>query len=212
MGIPGFQFLLEAFTLLMGLAMAEVLRGFSRVLKLRSRRKAGLDIDERRIRIGWLVPMLGLFVILDQATFWLHMFGYREIMPFNAASLMGILFVIGWYYLVASLVFPDEPRDWPDFDLWYWQQKRTVVGCVLGINILSTIASIALSSAEQQERVAAEMTPIVALASVITLLIIPAMIWLYFSKNHRVNIALLAFCIVSPIFYAVMTIGGEMPS
>ena len=56
--MDGFNFLFEAFVLLMGLAMAEVLRGFSRVLKLRARRKAKIVPDAETIRIGWLVPLL----------------------------------------------------------------------------------------------------------------------------------------------------------
>ncbi|MDA7787952.1 hypothetical protein N8940_01820 [Sphingomonadaceae bacterium] len=116
--MSGFNFLLEAFVLLMGLAMAEVLRGFARVMKLRARRKAGLEGSAHH-RIGYLVPLLGLFVIVDQSTFFLHMFSLREVMPFNALSVLGILLTIGWYYLIARLTFPDEPEDWPDFDTWY---------------------------------------------------------------------------------------------
>ena len=41
--MEGFNFLFEAFILLMGLAMAEVLGGFARVLKLRARR---MGVDE----------------------------------------------------------------------------------------------------------------------------------------------------------------------
>ncbi|MEO1221421.1 MAG: hypothetical protein AAFY42_08730, partial [Pseudomonadota bacterium] len=78
--MEGFNFLLEAFILLMGLAMAEVLGGFARVLKLRARKRAGIE-DPDAVRIGWLTPLLGIFVIVDQSTFFLHMFSFREVMP-----------------------------------------------------------------------------------------------------------------------------------
>jgi len=207
--MPGFNFLFEAFILLMGLAMAEVLRGFSRVLKLRTRRRAGIDTD--RVRIGWLTPLLGLFVIVDQSTFFLHMYGFRETMPFNGGTVLGILLTIGWYYLIASMTFPDEPQDWPDFDAWFWQQKRFVVGGVLGINAISIIATIAFTTAEQQQRLAAQMDAAMMYANLIILFVLPAMIWLFFSKSARVCIVLFIFVILATLLYGGLTISRPMP-
>lgn len=206
--MPGFNFLFEAFVLLMGLAMAEVLRGFARVLKLRTRRKAGLDGGEP-VRIGWLVPLLGLFVILDQSTFFLHMYGYRTIMPFNVGTMMGILLAIGWYYLVASMTFPDEPQDWPDFDEWYWRQKRFVIGGVLGINALSITASILLVTPEAQQAAAAQATPQQAIANLFALTVLPAMIWAFFAKGYRTNLVLLGYMILNPLVYGALVIGTQ---
>ena len=53
-----FSYIFELFALLLGLAVAEMLGGFGQVLKLRARRKAGMD--EGVVRVGWLVPLLGL--------------------------------------------------------------------------------------------------------------------------------------------------------
>ena len=209
--MSGFTFLLEAFTLLMGLAMAEVLRGFARVLKLRARRKAGIDPDAARIRIGWLVPLLGLFVIFDQSTFFLHMYGLREQLVFNAGSVIGILVLIGWYYLVASLVFPDEPRDWPDFDRWYWQQKRWVLGGVLGINVLATIAATLVMPAGYQEEMAASLSPAFLIASLFAMMVFPALIALMFTKRAWLDTVLLGLCISVSLVFAVLTIGEVQP-
>ena len=173
--MEGFNFLLEAFVLLMGLAMAEVLNGFARVLKLRARRRAGID-THKAIRIGWLTPLLGLYVITDQSTFFIHMFGFRDTMPFNGGTVLGILLTIGWYYLIASMTFPDEPRDWPDFDEWFWQQKRFVVGGVIGVNLLSTAAQYVFVDPEQQARIAEQMTPSILAASVLSFASVPLMV------------------------------------
>ena len=209
--MSGFTFLLEAFTLLMGLAMAEVLRGFARVLKLRARRKAGIDPDAARIRIGWLVPLLGLFVIVDQSTFFLHMYGMRDLLLFNAASVLGILLLIGWYYLVASLVFPDEPRDWPDFDRWYWQQKRWVIGGALGINICATIAAQVAMPPGYAQQMAAQLTPEFVRASFFAVLVLPVMIALLFTRRAWLDIVLLCVCISGTLTFALLTAGAQQP-
>lgn len=209
--MPGFNFLFEAFILLMGLAMAEVLSGFARVLKLRARRRAGIDQTAQRTTIGWLVPLLGLFVILDQSTFFLHMYTYRDSMPFNGGTVLGILLTIGWYYLIASMTFPDEPADWPDFDAWYWQQKRFVIGGVIGVNLISTVAGMVIVQPEQQQEVAASLTPDQAIAALIALSVLPAMIWAFFTKSKKVSIALLAFMSLATLVYGVMVIATTHP-
>ena len=207
--MPGFNFLFEAFILLMGLAMAEVLRGFARVLKLRTRRKAGIDLVASSVRVGWLTPLLGLLVILDQSTFFLHMYGFRDYLVFNSLSVIGILLLIGWYYLVASLTFPDEPADWPDFDKWYFQQKRWVAGGVLGINIVSIAISAIIIPMERQREFAEALSPtMLAINSIVLFVFFPSLVWLIFSKRPRVDIVLLALMIFITLLFAVVT-GGE---
>lgn len=189
----------------MGLAMAEVLGGFARVLKLRARRRAGIDgIDA--VRIGWLTPLLGLFVIVDQSTFFLHIFTVRDTMPFNAATVLGILVTIGWYYLIAAMTFPDEPASWPDFDDWFWQQKRFVVGGVLGVNVLSTIAQIIFANPAEAQRFMACIDPVTSLAvSFLALTAFPMMIWLFFSRSERVCKVLILANIAVLVIYAFVS-------
>ncbi|MEM9500386.1 MAG: hypothetical protein AAF941_00940 [Pseudomonadota bacterium] len=208
--MEGFNFLFEAFILLMGLAMAEVLRGFARVLKLRARRRAAIDQADA-VRIGWLTPLLGLFVITDQATFFLHMFGFRESMPFNGGTVLGILLTIGWYYLIASMTFPDEPGDWRDFDQWFWEQKRFVVGGVIGVNILSTIAQVIFLDGEQQARIAEQMNPQMMIASVLSFATLPMMVWLFFSRSVLVCQLLLMGILGVAVVYGLLTFTLQMP-
>ncbi|MEM1052393.1 MAG: hypothetical protein AAGI28_09895 [Pseudomonadota bacterium] len=208
--MEGFFFLTEAFILLMGLAMAEVLGGFARVLKLRARRRAGIEAANAT-RIGWLTPLLGLFVIVDQSTFFLHMFSVREVMPFNGGTILGILLTIGWYYLIAAMTFPDEPQSWPDFDEWFWQQKRFVVGGVIGVNILSTAAQITFITAEQQARAAEQMTPTLGLANMFAFAALPMMIWLFFSRSALICKLLLIGILICTGAFGALTFTTQQP-
>lgn len=210
---PQFDYIFELFTLLISLAVAEMLMGFSRILKMRARRKAGVDPSAIEVHVGWLVPMLGLLVLVDLATFWSIVWGMRGVLDMRMATVFGVLVLIGGYYLVATLVFPDEPELWPDFDAYFWQQKRWVVGGVLLINLVSAIASFALG-AQTPEQVAlvqeaAMEHPVFAVSSLIIMLNYPAFVWLAFTKGRRRSTALMAFIIFTQLFYAYVTWGIE---
>src|SRR6188508_1667931 len=106
------------FDLLFALPMAELLSGFARVLRLQARQRAAakgaLRVDEADdapppVRIGWLVPLLGAYVLLDQLSFFTAAFAFRDGLTANLFTLVAITTVVGGYYLIATLVFPDEP-------------------------------------------------------------------------------------------------------
>ena len=204
---PQFDYIFELFTLLISLAVAEMLMGFSRILKMRARRKAGVDPTAISVRIGWLVPLLGVLVLVDLATFWSIIWTMRGVLDMRMATIFGVLVLIGGYYLIATLVFPDEPELWPDFDAYFWQQKRLVVAGIFLINVASTIASTTLGTHDPEEAQrmaqAAQGHPVFLIAGLMLLLNYPAFVWLAHTKGTRRCIALMLFIIVTQITYAV---------
>ncbi|WP_114520231.1 hypothetical protein [Altererythrobacter sp. ZODW24] len=203
-----FAYIFELFTLLLGLAVAEMLSGFSGVLKLRARRKAGVDPTAHKVKIGWLVPLLGLLVLVDLATFWSLIWVGRGVMDMNMLTIFAVLVLIGGYYLVATLVFPDEPELWPDFDAYYWQQKRFVVLAMVVINVLAQGALIGLGAMDDVPTPDEMMKyPLFLVASQIVMLSLPLMIWLAFSKKRLVNIVLMVLIVAAQFFYAWAALG-----
>ena len=67
-----FEFVFSLFGLLLGLSIAEVMSGFGKAVKARS-----------RLRIGWLTPLLGVLVMLDLTSFWTIAWSMRELVPTN---------------------------------------------------------------------------------------------------------------------------------
>lgn len=57
--MSGFEFFFGFFGLILSLSVVEVITGLGKVLR---RREA--------IRLGWVTPLLALFVLLDVASFW----------------------------------------------------------------------------------------------------------------------------------------------
>ena len=210
-----FTFVFELFALLLGLAVAEMLQGFGQVLKLRARRKANIAHPERgddeaiKVRVGWMVPLLGLLVLVDLATFWGGLWMVRGGIEMSMLTVFVVLVLIGGYYLVATQVFPDQPELWPDFDQWYALQKRFVVGGVLIINVLAqALVALAMDPPQLTEAQALQY-PALVLASLLILLNLPAMLWLALSKRRWVDVALIAFIVGTQFFYAWAAIGVE---
>lgn len=125
-----FEFVFSLFGLLLGLSLAELLGGFGRVVdaELGSRRTGA-----REFRAGWLTPLLGLFTLIDITTFWMAAWGARAQLSVTGAVMLGGLFFAGSYYLAATLVFPREPREWPDLDGYFFAVRRAVVGALLAL-------------------------------------------------------------------------------
>ena len=131
-----FELVFAVYGLLLGLAFAEVLGGFSRTVKLKR--------GSKPVRVGWMTPLLGLLVMLDLTSFWLLAWDAREQISANYITLIGVLAMVGVYYLAATLIFPDAPEEWPDFDDWYDKQNRLVIGGLLAANVASWIGGIVL--------------------------------------------------------------------
>ena len=194
--MSGFDLVFALFGLVLGLAVTEVLAGFSRVLKMRG-----------KAHIGWLVPLLGLLVLLDLTSFWMQAFALREYMPANLLTLFVVLAIVGSYYLVATLIFPDDPEAWPDFDLYYDRFNRRILGGMLGINIASLVASVVLIMVMPEPSATAE--PEAGLWSTIfevaPVVLIPALMLV---RGRRANLALLVLLIADFMAMAVADVLG----
>jgi hypothetical protein len=186
-----FELVFAVYGLLLGLAIAEVLGGFSRALKLKR--------GTRAVRIGWLTPLLGMLVMLDLTSFWLLAWDAREQISANYVTLVGVLTMVGIYYLAATLIFPDEPEEWPDFDDWYDRQNRLVIGGLLAANVASWIGTGVLDAIHPLPEATAGATNATAevLYMVSGFSILGLFVALLTVKARRWNVAMLiAICVL----------------
>lgn len=186
--MSNFEFVFSLFGLLLGLALAEVLGGFGRAIQHR-----------KKIRIGWLTPLLGSLVALDLSSFWMVAWLVRDLVPANYASLLGGLVVMGLYYFVAKISFPDDPAEWPDYDAYYFEHRRLVMGGVLLCNLIAIAMMLALGAEPLQSAGSrwslAAFIPAVAAAMVV--------------RDKRANIALL---ILATMQYPLLALIGLVSS
>src|SRR5262245_308518 len=186
--MTGVDLLFQLFALLLGFSVAELLAGLARSWRIRV---GATRTGHERIRIGWLVPLLALLVLVDQTHFWLTAYELKDFFSFDYATLLGILAVVGGYYVISTFVFPDDPAEWPDFDEYYLETNRTVVAGMIAINFITF--SYAAYVAIHFGRDISSAPVLQSWFSIIAaLLFFPCMVSLWFVKSRRANFWLLA--------------------
>jgi hypothetical protein len=199
--MTGFDFAFALFSLVLGLAVAEVLGGFGKVMKLHARARAGLSVD---VRVGLLVPLLAILVVLNQLSFWTIAYSVRETLPFSYLTLLGVLVVVGGYYLFSVLVFPDDPEAWPDFDAYYDQHNRFILTGMLLINMMCGLVNGIWAPAPDPAQAAARAGVLADVAGIAAFVALALMFVLIFARGRRTNIALLAILISLDVALAVL--------
>lgn len=130
--MSAFEFFFSFYGLVLGLSVAVLATGAARAFKHR-----------KAVRVGWLTPLLALFVALDIATFWdAAWVNFREL-PFSYGLLVGGLIVAVVYFIAASLVFPEAEDQAGSLDEHFWANKRTVLLLLIGANLLGVSAQFA---------------------------------------------------------------------
>ncbi len=119
-----FEFVFALFGLLLGLSLVEVLSGLARTIDARLRPAAGM-------RIGWLTPLLGTFVLLDLLSFWQAAWRTRESIAVSGHTLLAVMAFTGAYYLAAHLVFPRDAESEVNLDNHFFRVRGVVIGVLL---------------------------------------------------------------------------------
>lgn len=121
--MSAFEFYFSFYGLALGLSVAVIATGLATAIQHR-----------RAIRIGWLTPLLALFVGLDIATFWDAAWHTFRDVPFSYGMLVIGLAIAMVYFIAASLVFPHQIVDGVDLDEHFWGNKKIVL-------LLTTVAN-----------------------------------------------------------------------
>ena len=132
--MSAFELFFSLFGLILGLAVAVVITGLSDVFR-----------ERVPVRIGWLTPMLALFLLFDLTTMWVNAYNSLSKIEVAYAPFFGAMVVAGLYFFAANMVFPKTLNDWPSLDDYYLHRARFVLGGValanLGVAIMGLVAS-----------------------------------------------------------------------
>lgn len=179
-----FEFVFVLYSLLLGLSLVELLSGLGRALEMRLASRDG----GKKFELGYLTPLLAIFVILDLLSFWAFAWPIREFLSVNTATLMSVMAFACSYFLAARLVFPSDPELFSDLDVHYFRVRKIIFGVLIALVVVQWGF---LSTIEPLRARLFEPTPI-AMTTILVALMTAAM----FVRNERLNIVLLCALIV----------------
>jgi hypothetical protein len=172
-----FEVVFNLVGLVLGLALVEVLSGLAKLMKRRD-----------SLNVGWVTPLLGVWIMADVTQFWGQAYEMGSLLPSVWPSLGVALAITSIYYLAASLVIPDTIEDQAAYDHAYWQSKRLVFGLVLSCNVATWLIGLGLGRRWTPEVTAINLC---YAATMIAVLILP---------GRRTNIALLSALIANQVW------------
>lgn len=177
-----FEFIFVLYSLLLGLSLVELLGGLGRALEYKFAR----DATGQAFAIGWLTPLLAVFVMLDLLSFWIFAWVVRDLITLSAATLLSVMAFASAYYLAARLVFPSEPDNFVDLDNHYLRVRKVVFGILIALVVAQWIY---LVSIPQLREVAT--SPLSLGLTAMLLVLMGAAIWVRHKVVSAILIALL---------------------
>ncbi|RJY08485.1 hypothetical protein [Aurantiacibacter aquimixticola] len=126
-----FEFIFVLYALILGLSLVALLSGLGRTLEYEFASDA--DGREGSFRVGWLTPLMAIFVMLDLMSFWSFAWVVRDLLTVNPATLLGVMTFASAYYVAARLVFPEAPENFRDLDTHYYRTSRTIFGILIAL-------------------------------------------------------------------------------
>ena len=135
--MSAFEFFFSFYGLLLGLSVAVIATGVATAVQHR-----------RKTRIGWLTPLLAVFVALDIASFWDQAWHNFSDLPFSYGLLVAGLAIALVYFVAASLVFPHQIEDGQSLDDHFWANKKVVLLLLVVANLLGISAVLIAHAAD----------------------------------------------------------------
>lgn len=126
--VTAFEFLISFYGILLGLSIAELASGFSRVW------------DNRLTHgIGWLTPLLGMIMLADLVSFWTNTWLLRDHIEVDYFIALGAALVTLLYFFAATQVFPrGSVPSFPDDHAMV--HRKVVIVTMIASNALLMIA------------------------------------------------------------------------
>jgi hypothetical protein len=131
MSMDAFSYLSVLLSIIIGLAITQILTGFRGIVLWRS-----------RVRVYWPVPLWAGTLLLINVQSWWAMFELREVTGWTFAAFAVVLAQSIAQYLLAGIVFPDFSRD-ADIDLreHYWAHVHWFFGLFVAVLLISLAKS-----------------------------------------------------------------------
>ncbi|MHA6722153.1 hypothetical protein [Sphingomonas sp. RS2018] len=160
--MSAFEALFAFYGLLLGLAVAAVATGFGEQWRRRRHRP-----------IGWLAPMLGIYVLLAATRQWQNFYAARDALTMTPATLFMCLAMALPYTFVAQVMFPAADDAVVSGDAHYLADRRILLGVLMIPPAISfafnLIANPTFLTTDMANDLLAQPVPLIVLTALIPL-------------------------------------------
>jgi hypothetical protein len=118
--MSGFEFLFSFYSLLLGLAAANVATGLADMWRGR-----------KETVIGISTILLGLLILLSAAQQWMSFWGAREALTMGPWEILVSIAMALPYVFVSRAMLPRENDKWASLEDYYLAHSRVLVGAIL---------------------------------------------------------------------------------
>ena len=181
-----FSLFFAFYSLILGLAIAEILGGFGRFVRSHATHKLGAQ-----------TALLALFTFVSITATWIDSFKTLRSIGLDVGSLWAPILTSTFYYLAATVVFPSNATDLDRLDDYFAAHKRFVVGFLFACEMLVTYTFYPIIW--QGIQVHPEASLLFYLPY--TVLLKGSYVALFFVRSKQANIAWLAILIFLLIFF-----------
>lgn len=136
-----FSLFFAFYSLILGLAVTEILKGFAHFVRAHSLHK-----------LGWQTTLLAVFTFFAITATWIDAFTALRLVDLNVESLGAPILTSTAYYLAAVLVFPSRSVDLERLDEYYLRHKKLVIGLLIAAELLVNYTFLPLMIAGYQKR------------------------------------------------------------
>jgi hypothetical protein len=116
----GFEFLFSFYSLLLGLAVANVATGFADMWRSR-----------RETAIGTLGALLGLLILFSAAQQWMSCWGARDALTMGPWQILAIIAIALPFVFISRAMFPRDEDEWSSWDDYYIAHRRVLLTILL---------------------------------------------------------------------------------
>ncbi|MBI1365515.1 MAG: hypothetical protein GC153_06110 [Alphaproteobacteria bacterium] len=124
--MDAFSYLSVLISIIIGLAITQVLMGFRAIL-----------LHRRKVKLYWPALLQGAVLLLIATQMWWAMFSLRAITEWTFAGYGVVLLQTVAFYLAAGLIFPDVSEAGCDLEQAYFDHRRWFFGAL----VLTVLAS-----------------------------------------------------------------------
>lgn len=125
------EFLFSFFSLLLGLAAANVAAGFANMWRGRE------EVD-----VGVLPPLLGLFILLVVADQWIIFWESRSALSMGPWQMLSGMALALPYNFVSTAMYPQRPQSWSSLEAYCLSNNRVLMGVLAIPPVVSASYSV----------------------------------------------------------------------